>query len=151
MHEARGARAVSVNFRKFSLCIARAAHAWVWQFSLPPGRWEPLAFDENQLLIFWASNGHIKRAGSLYNSIPIRNKKSKVDFPSKSKIPNVRDFLAAKCTVQQYTTKGGVSRQPMLHQLHADASSITHQLYLRLLNRRHAGFSQNVTISGYRG
>ena len=54
VHGARGGRArVSVNFRKFSPCIARTwrargAPARVWQFTLPLGRWNSyvLAFDE---------------------------------------------------------------------------------------------------------
>ena len=94
---------------------ARGARARVWQFSLPLGRWES------------------------HYICPFVAKKLKVDFSSKAKIPNVRDFIVAKCTVQQYMSKW-VHAWRHAAWSSASAACIIHQLHVES-----PGFSQNVT------
>jgi hypothetical protein len=79
IHSVRDARArVSVNFRKFSPCIARTRRARVGLTVYPPSRTlQLLAFNETSTFDFFALFPHIKRC-------------------------NIRDFLAAKTTVQLY-------------------------------------------------
>ena len=82
MHSARGARAwVSVNFRKFSPCMARAARVRGFD-SLPPSRtFQLLAFDEycrfDTSAFFW----YTKR-GSLYTHRQSRHIKTAVFIES---------------------------------------------------------------------
>ena len=77
-------------------------------------------------VIFFASDGRIKRAGSLYSCTYSNPKKSKADFSSKSKIFNVHDFLVAKCTVRQLMHACWIVHQLMsTHEYRTSNSSST--------------------------
>jgi hypothetical protein len=73
---------VSVNFRKFSPCIARARRARACLTVYPPSRTlEPLAFDEYCRFDTSAFAGGIKR-GSLYPTCESRSIKTAVFIES---------------------------------------------------------------------